>query len=403
MTVNFYATAIGHSAGAMQANATYQRALAAFCQHWQGNPAWVVSAPGRVNLIGEHTDYNDGFVLPCAIDFHTVVLAKPRTDHLIRVVAADFLQADQFLVDAPYEAHPTQQWSNYVRGMVQAMRINGFDLTGVDISVAGDVPQGAGLSSSASLEVAIGLALARACEQDITTTQLAQIGQLAENQFVGCQCGIMDQLVSAQGQEHHALLIDCRSLQTQAVPLPDDMAILIVHSGVRRGLVESAYNERRAQCERVAAHFKVKALRDVTMAELHAARTALNPIEFRRARHVISENERTQHAAHALSSFDMTLMGRLMAQSHISMRDDFEITTSHIDRLVALLQTAIGKHGGARMTGGGFGGCVVALLPQEQVQSVQDMLRVSYQTPEGVAPRQWVCTPSSGVRAQTYA
>jgi galactokinase len=402
MMMNLYAPPAERSTSAMQANATYQRAINAYQQHWHDEPSWVVSAPGRVNLIGEHTDYNDGFVLPCAIDFQTVVLAKARTDHLIRIVAADFQQVDQFFVDAPYIAHPTQQWANYVRGMVQAMRMHGFAASGVDLSVAGDVPQGAGLSSSASLEVAIGMALARACRQDITTTQLAQIGQLAENQFVGCQCGIMDQLVSAQGQAHHALLIDCRSLQTQAVPLPDDMAILIVHSGVRRGLVESAYNERRVQCERVAKHFKVKALRDVTITELHTARNALNPIEFHRARHVISENERTQRAAHALSSFDMKLMGKFMAQSHISMRDDFEITTPHIDHLVGLLQSAIGEHGGARMTGGGFGGCVVALLPQAQVQSIQDMLRTSYQTPEGTTPRQWVCTPSSGVQAQTY-
>lgn len=401
--LNSYSTTLEQPVNFIHANVTYQRALAAYQHHWQDDPSWVVSAPGRVNLIGEHTDYNDGFVLPCAIDFQTVVFAKPRADQLIRIVAADLQQVDQFFVDAPYTAHPVQQWANYVRGMVQAMRMHGFTLSGVDLSVAGDVPQGAGLSSSASLEVAIGMALARACGQEMTTTQLAQIGQLAENQFVGCQCGIMDQLVSAQGRAHHALLIDCRSLQTQAVPLPDDMAILIVHSGVRRGLVESAYNERRVQCERVAAHFKVKALRDVTITELHTARDALNPIEFRRARHVISENERTQRAAHALSSFDMTLMGKLMAQSHISMRDDFEITTPSIDHLVGLLQSAIGEHGGARMTGGGFGGCVVALLPQVQVQSIQDMLRISYQTPEGAAPRQWVCTPSSGVHAQAYA
>ena len=401
--LNSYPTTLEQSVSLTKSNATYQRALAAYQQHWQDDPSWVASAPGRVNLIGEHTDYNDGFVLPCAIDFQTVVFAKPRTDHLVRVVAADFQQVDHFLVNNPYLAHPTQQWANYVRGMVQAMRMHGFALSGVDLSVAGDVPQGAGLSSSASLEIAIGMALARACGQDITTTQLAQIGQLAENQFVGCQCGIMDQLVSAQGRAHHALLIDCRTLQTQAVPLPDDMAILIVHSGVRRGLVESAYNERRMQCERVAAYFKVKALRDVTLTQLHAARAVLDPVEFRRAQHVISENERTQRAAHALLLSDMTLMGKLMAQSHISMRDDFEITTPHIDHLVGLLQSAIGNYGGARMTGGGFGGCVVALAPITLVQSIQDMLGTSYKTPDGLAARHWVCTPASGAYAHVYA
>jgi galactokinase len=384
---------------AIQANATYQRALTAYEQAWGDTPQWVVTAPGRVNLIGEHTDYNDGFVLPCAIDFQTVVLAKSRNDNEIRVVAADFQQTDQSFIDAAYVAHPTQLWANYVRGMAQAMRLNGFALKGVDLSIAGDVPQGAGLSSSASLEVAIGLALARASGQNISMTQLAQMGQQAENQFVGCQCGIMDQLVSAQGQAHHAMLIDCRTLHMQAVPIPEDMAILIVHSGVRRGLVESAYNERREQCERVAAYFKVKALRDVTLSQLNAAASELDPIEFRRARHVISENERTQRAAQALLLSDMALMGELMAQSHKSMKEDFEITTPHIDHLVALLQTAVGAYGGARMTGGGFGGCVVALVRQSNVQAVQEMLNTNYKTPDGAAPRQWVCLPSAGANA----
>jgi len=383
----------------IQANATYQRALTAYQQTWGDTPQWVIAAPGRVNLIGEHTDYNDGFVLPCAIDFQTVVFAKPRADNEIRVVAADFQETDQSFTDAAYVAHPTQLWANYVRGMAQAMRLNGFALKGVDLSIAGDVPQGAGLSSSASLEVAIGLAFARASGQDIGMTQLAQMGQQAENQFVGCQCGIMDQLVSARGQAHHAMLIDCRTLQMQAVPIPEDMTILIVHSGVRRGLVESAYNERRLQCERVAKHFNVKALRDVTLRQLNAARDQLDSVEFRRARHVISENERTQRAAQALLSSDMVLMGELMAQSHKSMKEDFEITTPHIDHLVDLLQTAVGVHGGARMTGGGFGGCVVALVRQSDVHAVQDMLNVNYKTPDGTAPRQWVCLPSAGANA----
>lgn len=387
---------------ALQANTTYLRALAAYQDRYGGTPQWVVLAPGRVNLIGEHTDYNDGFVLPCAIDFQTVVLARQRADSDVHVVAADFQQCDQFAADGDYKAHPTQLWANYVRAMVQAMRRNGFTLPGLNLSIAGDVPHGAGLSSSASLEVALGLALASTSDQRIELTQLALIGQQAENHYVGCQCGIMDQLVCAQGLAHHALLIDCQNLQTQPVPVPDEMAILIVHSGVRRGLVESAYNERRMQCESVAAFFGVKALRNVTVDQLQAAQPLLNPVDYRRARHVISENERTVSAALALRSADMKLMGELMADSHASMRDDFEITTPDIDRLVALLQNAIGERGGARMTGGGFGGCVVALLPISDVSRVRSLVSQHYQTPDGAEPRQWVCTPSSGVYAHKY-
>jgi galactokinase len=386
----------------MNSNDTAQRALDAFVQQWSSKPDCLVRAPGRVNLIGEHTDYNDGFVLPCAIDFQTVVFASARADREVHVVAADFGETDVFNADADFSSHPTQLWANYVRGVAQAMRLNGFAVSGMNLSIAGNVPQGAGLSSSASLEVAVGAALARNSGLDIALSQIALMGQQAENQFVGCQCGIMDQLVSAQGQAHHALLIDCRSLHTQAVHIPDETAILIVHSGVRRGLVESAYNERREQCEQVARFFGEKALRDVSMERLRAAQGQLDATVFRRAHHVISENERTLRAAQALSSSDMQLMGQLMAQSHSSMRDDFEITTPDIDRLVLLLQEAIGLKGGARMTGGGFGGCVVALLPQTQVTQVQALLNAHYQTPDGTAPRQWVCSPSTGVVAQAY-
>jgi galactokinase len=386
----------------MNLNETTQRALDAFVQQWHSNPQWVVRAPGRVNLIGEHTDYNDGFVLPCAIDFETVIFASARTDKQVHVAAADFGQTDVSQADAGFAHHATQQWANYVRGVVQAMRLRGYPVNGINMSIAGNVPQGAGLSSSASLEVAVGSALALGSGHAIALADIALMGQQAENQFVGCQCGIMDQLVSAQGQAHHALLIDCRSLETQAVHIPDDVAILIVHSGVRRGLVESAYNERRAQCEQAAQFFGEKALRDVTMQRLQAARSQLDTLVYRRAHHVISENERTLRAAQALAASNMALMGQLMAQSHTSMRDDFEITTPEIDQLVALLQAAIGARGGARMTGGGFGGCVVALLPTAQVAAVQALLNTHYLTPDGSPPRQWVCAPSPGVVAHAY-
>jgi galactokinase len=386
----------------MNINDVVQRAAATFAQHWGDTAQWEVRAPGRVNLIGEHTDYNDGYVLPCAIDFQTVVFASARADGQVCVVAADFDESDTFSTDADYRAHPTQLWANYVRGVVQAMRLNGFATRGINMAIAGNVPQGAGLSSSASLEVAVGLALSRLNEFEISLSDIALMGQQAENQFVGCQCGIMDQLVSAQGRAHHALLIDCRSLQTQSVHIPDEMAILIVHSGVRRGLVDSAYNDRRSQCEQAARFFGEKALRDVSLHRLMSAKGQLSDVVYRRARHVITENERTLLAAQALSASNMASMGQLMAQSHISMRDDFEITTPAIDRLVDILQKAIGAQGGARMTGGGFGGCVVALLPRSQTDEVLLVMQAQYKAPDNLAPRHWVCSPASGAVAHVY-
>jgi len=259
------------------------------------------------------------------------------------------------------------------------------------------VPQGAGLSSSASLEVAIvqafktlqGLA-------DLDPTDMALIAQRAENRFVGCNCGIMDQLISARGQAGHALLLDCRTLQARAVPLPAGVAVLIVNSRVRRGLVDSEYNLRRRQCEAAAQHFGVTALRDATPAMLARHGAALDPVVLRRARHVVTENQRTLDACDALAAGDLRRMGELMAASHASMRDDFEITVPPIDRLVEILQEAIGPAGGARMTGGGFGGCVVALLPQAQVAAVVAAVESHYRTPAGESAAVYVCRAAAG-------
>ena len=243
------------------------RVLGAFSASFDAAPTCVVQAPGRVNLIGEHTDYNDGFVLPCAIDYQTLVAAQPRDDTVVRVVAADYGdKVDEFRLDAPITAltGADMGWANYVRGMVKMLLDHGLPLRGAELAIAGNVPQGAGLSSSASLEVAIGQAFKTLQGfDDLTATDIALLAQRAENQFVGINCGIMDQLISARGAAGHALLIDCRSLEAQAVHLPDDVAVLIVHSRVKRGLVDSEYNTRRQQCEAAAAHYGVKALRDV--------------------------------------------------------------------------------------------------------------------------------------------
>ncbi|CAI0835439.1 galactokinase [Serratia ficaria] len=369
-----------------------------FTEHFGYAPALTIQAPGRVNLIGEHTDYNDGFVLPCAIDYQTLIACAKRDDRQIRAIAADYdNQQDLFSLDDPIVRHPTQRWSDYVRGVVKHLQSRNPDFGGADLVIAGDVPQGAGLSSSASLEVAVGQALQALYALPLDGVALALNGQEAENRFVGCNCGIMDQLISALGQRDHALLIDCRTLSTRAVSVPDNIAVVIINSNVKRGLVDSEYNTRRRQCEEAARFFGVKALRDVSPELFFSIQHELDPIVAKRARHVITENDRTLAAADALAAGDMPLMGRLMAESHASMRDDFEITVPPIDRLVEIVKAIVGDRGGVRMTGGGFGGCVVALMPQALVEPVRAAVAREYplQT-DGLRETFYVCKASQG-------
>ncbi len=373
------------------------RVRSVFGEMFGGEPDLIARAPGRVNLIGEHTDYNDGFVLPVAISAHSLVAARRRRDREVHVVAADFGNAVScFSLAPPIGGSRVHPWSNYVRGMLQAMQVEGHELPGADLVLAGNVPQGAGLSSSASLEVAVGTAFAALASLDIDPATIALLAQRAECDFVGMQCGIMDQLVSARGVAGHALLIDCRSLDCRPIRMPDDVAVLIVHSGISRGLVEGAYNERRAQCEAVAARLGVAALRDVPAERLEAARPILDPLHHARARHVVTENARTVAAASALEAGDLAALGRLMAESHTSMRDDFAITLPAIDRLAELLQQAIGERGGARMTGGGFGGAVVALVARGQVERAIAAVREGYRTPDGDMPAIMLEAASAG-------
>jgi galactokinase len=365
-----------------------------FHDNFGAAPTIIARAPGRVNLIGEHTDYNDGFVLPCAISKQTMVAVRGRADGRVRIVSADLGDAKaEFSVDQA-AAPGTETWSNYVRGMVDGLLREGARLSGADVAIMGDMPQGTGLSSSAALENAAGLALAALGGMaDIDRGVLAKLGQRTEHLFAGCKCGIMDQLVSAAAVEGTALLIDCRSLETQPVTIPDDLAILIVQSGIERGLVDGEYNTRRAQCEAAAAHYGVAALRDLQkLPELGT----LDEVAWRRARHVISENARTLAAADALRNGDLETLGRLMAESHASMRDDFEITLPAIDRLVDILGEAIGRKGGARMTGGGFGGAVVALLPVGEVERVVEAVTGTYRSPSGNAPEILIERPAAG-------
>ncbi|UUI62843.1 galactokinase [Aeromonas salmonicida] len=361
------------------------------------HPTLAIQAPGRVNLIGEHTDYNDGFVLPCAIDYQTVISAAPRQDSLVRVIAADYNnQQDEFDLSRLIASRPEYMWANYVRGVIKYLLLRGCELTGADLVLSGNVPQGAGLSSSASLEVAVGQVFKEMNHLDISQADIALNGQLAENMFVGCNCGIMDQFISALGQQDHALLIDCRSLRTRPVRIPAGIDVVIINSNVRRGLVDSEYNARRAQCEEAARHFGVKALRDLTMTQFVSRADELDPVVARRARHVISENERTLAAADALANEDMIMMAELMALSHASMRDDFAITVPAIDALVDIIKEIIGSRGGVRMTGGGFGGCVVALVPHALTSTVCEQVNARYPQVSGLQPSIYISKPSAG-------
>ncbi|TCV98033.1 galactokinase [Biostraticola tofi] len=368
-----------------------------FRQVFGYEPALTVQAPGRVNLIGEHTDYNDGFVLPCAIDYHTVISAAKRDDRQVRVIAVDCdSQQDIFSLDESILSHDSQQWSNYVRGVVKHLAKRNGDFGGADLVISGNVPQGAGLSSSASLEVAVGKVFQSLYHLSVDDVELALNGQEAENQFVGCNCGIMDQLISALGKDNHALLIDCRTLGTRAVPMPDNVAVVIINSNVKRGLVDSEYNARRVQCETGARFFTADKLRDVELSQFAAVEHELDPVVAKRVRHVLSENARTLAAADALAAGDLTLMGKLMAQSHDSMRDDFEITVPAIDTLVEIVKQVIGDEGGVRMTGGGFGGCVVALIPASKVDAVRDAVARQYPEKTGLKETFYVCHASEG-------
>lgn len=378
-----------------------QLAKTLFQQKFNTEPTLNVYAPGRVNIIGEHTDYNDGFVMPCAINYGTAISGQAREDSLFRVFAADLEEWDEFDLAKPIEPELGKKWTGYVRGVVKFIQQRYPDFKcGANLVISGNVPLSAGLSSSASLEVAVGKFCQQLANLALTNTEIALIGQQAENQFVGCQCGNMDQLISALGQKDHLLMIDCRSLDTTPTPIPENVAVMIVNSHVKHDLVAGEYNTRRQQCEAAAQFFGVKALRDISIEQFkqkEAELTAFDPEVAKRARHVVTENQRVLDAVKALQSGNLALLGELMRQSHDSMRDDFEITVPQIDYLVELAQVAIGKTGGARMTGGGFGGCIVAVAPIEKVEAVRKIIADNYEKQTGLKEDFYVCTASQGV------
>ncbi len=366
-----------------------------FDRLYQGNPDVIVRAPGRVNLIGEHTDYNGGFVLPMAIDYDIRIAARARPDRAVRLHSSDFDQDDSFGLDSIEHAGKKQAWSNYVRGVADVLQREGYGLRGMEAIVEGNVPRAAGLSSSAALELASLTAFRLLSSLDLDPVRAALVGQRAENEFVGMRCGIMDQFISSLGKAGHALLIDCRSLDFSPVPLPAGVRIVVTDSAIRRGLLDSAYNERRAQCEEGARLMGVPALRDVSVEMFEAQQAKLPPLVARRCRHIVTEDQRVLDSVEALRRGDLAAFGALMDASHASMRDDFEITTPDIDALVEIQQKMPGCLG-ARMTGGGFGGCTVALAPDEAVPALVQAIRTLYPARTGRTPQVYVCRATDG-------
>jgi len=367
-----------------------------FQHYYNFAPEQICHAPGRVNLIGEHTDYNDGFVLPAAINFGTDIAAKLRLDRIVNVLAVDCnSESNSFSLD-DIQFCQQQMWVNYIRGTLQVLLKTYPDIKGADLVVSGDVPQGTGLSSSASFEMAILKTFAALNNLPLDGVIAALMGQQAENEFVGCNCGIMDQLISAMGKAGHAMLLDCRSLTFNHAEIPDGMSLVIVNSNVKRGLVDSEYNMRREQCEVAAQHFGKTTLRDVTFTQLAEEQVNLSQVIYQRAKHVISENERTIKALTALNTNDMATMSLLMAQSHLSMKDDFEITTPEVDYLVEIIGSILGNRGGVRMTGGGFGGCVIALTPDDLIDSVKKVINEKYQKHTELTADVYICLATNG-------
>ncbi len=374
-----------------------QRVVASFEASFGVSPELLVAAPGRANLIGEHCDYNDCHVLPAAINYGTIVAIGASTGPDICAVACDYSDGrDQFDPAAPF-AHQQDEWKNHVRGVAASLHQRGYAPGGVAMAIGGNVPQGAGLSSSASVNVAMARALTEYHGiTDISSTDIAQIAKQSENDFVGTACGIMDQLASAKGKEGCGLLIDCRTLKTQDIALPKDWAVLVIHSGIQRELVSSAFNDRRAECEAAAVHYGMPALRDASEEQLNSARGGLDDRVFRRARHVVTENARVLEAVDAIARADMKTMAALMTASHASLRDDFEVSLPAIDRLVEMVAMELGADGGIRLTGAGFGGCVIALMHEDRVDDIGEFVAANYRGPDGSAAQMFRCHISNG-------
>jgi galactokinase len=374
----------------------------AFRRQFGAPPTGVAFAPGRVNLIGEHTDYNDGFVLPMAIEDGIAAAYAPNDEQILRIHAREFGETREMALEGGTTAVEPAGWFRYGVGIARTMAAAGLRVTGTNIALASTLPSDAGLSSSAAVELSIARVLAATSREVWNPRQAAQIAQRAEHEFIGVACGIMDQMAVACGRPGQALLLDCRSLTTEDVPLPENAGVVVVYSGVSRTLAASAYNDRRAACERAVAAIRevessVRALRDVDAALLGRARTRMDDIAFRRASHVIAENARPGTLAAALRDHDLATAGRLMLDSHGSLRDLYEVSSAELDLLVTLAMAQPGCHG-ARLTGAGFGGCIVALVDLPAVASFSESIADRYRAATGLQPRVIVSRPAEGVR-----
>ena len=368
-----------------------------------GQTPRIYQAPGRVNLIGEHTDYNDGFVMPAAIGFYTRAAVAPRPDRKLAIHSENYSEQVEFDLDH-LPATGAGHWSDYVVGVVKMLVRSGKNLGGVNLLVDGNVPLSAGLSSSASIEVAVGYALLDLAESStIARTQLALLCQRAENEFVGARCGIMDQFVASHGKRGQALLLDCRSLDLEyrQLPSPEVAVLAICNTMVKHSIAKGEYNQRRAECEagvRALSKYlpQVRALRDVTPEDLERYGHELPEVVVRRCRHVIGENARVLKAAAALERGDLPAFGNLMLDSHRSLRDDFAVSCSELDLMVELAEGVEGVYG-TRMTGGGFGGCTIALVQTGCVEVFQRTVREGYERSTGRTPEIYICAAADGV------
>ena len=371
-----------------------------------GEPIDVFRAPGRVNLIGEHTDYNDGFVMPAALQFSTYVAVGPRMDRKVNVWSIDFEENHCFDLADTSSPGPTGHWSDYVRGVAGVLQRRGNAIRGANLVVKGDVPIGAGLSSSAAIEVAAALALLKNSGLTWDRIQLAEICQQAEHEYAGTNCGIMDQFISCFGQANHALLLDCRNLAHELLEIDDRVRIVVCNTMVKHELASGEYNRRRADCEagvRFLQQFlpDIRALRDVTLAQLEQYGVGLSDVTYKRCRHVISENARVLQAANALKEADLARFGVVMGESHSSLRDDYEVSCKELDLMVELARPCRGVYG-ARMTGGGFGGCTVNLVESDTVDEFKVVVAREYQSATGVKPEVFVCTAADGAGEVTH-
>jgi len=379
--------------------------LSELAEHFEtvfGARPQVFSAPGRVNLIGEHTDYNDGFVLPCALGFFTQVAISPRADRKL-VIRSENLQGNFEFRSDDLPRKRVGEWCDYVLGVALALREAGYPIQGANLLVRGEVPIGAGLSSSAALEVASALALLSLNGALLPMPEIARLCQQAENVFVGAHVGIMDQFVSCLGKAGHALLLDCRSFESKLIPIPEDVRIVICNTMVKHDLVTNEYNVRREQCAQGVKILSqwypgIRALRDVSLEQLAQHSGEMPGLLYNRCLHVVGENERVVDGAQRLAARDLAAFGALMRESHRSMRDLYEISCREVDVMVEAAEDLPGCYG-ARMTGGGFGGCTVNLVAAESASAFVAAISERYQKATGIRPDVYVCCAADGAGA----